>query len=96
MISHWTSYQSLGHHQGESDHLVISDFGLTEFKSFWSKSHTILRSIPGYPGTYKLPDLGFDDKITQKYDTWCLGYVFLELASWLLLDGDAPTTFSDK
>lgn len=85
-------------YEGDSDHLVISDFGLTEFKSYWSKSHAISRDIPGYSGTYKPPELGPDDnvEITQKYDIWSLGCVFLELASWLLMGSNAPADFSDE
>ncbi|RSL64891.1 hypothetical protein CEP53_003896 [Fusarium sp. AF-6] len=82
-------------HEGDSDHLVISDFGLTEFKSFTSKSHVTPSKIQGYSGTYKPPDLNFD-KVNQRYDIWSLGCVFLELASWLLLGGDAVTTLREQ
>ncbi|RSM19665.1 hypothetical protein CDV31_001552 [Fusarium ambrosium] len=79
----------------DSDHLVISDFGLTEFKSFTSKSHVTPSKIQGYSGTYKPPDLDFG-KVNQRYGIWSLGCVFLELASWLLLGGDAVTTLREQ
>ncbi|RSL91000.1 hypothetical protein CEP51_000446 [Fusarium floridanum] len=79
----------------DNDHLVISDFGLTEFKSFTSKSHVTPSKIQGYSGTYKPPGLDFG-KVNQRYDIWSLGCVFLELASWLLLGGDAVTTLREQ
>ncbi|KAH7018990.1 hypothetical protein EDB80DRAFT_699630 [Ilyonectria destructans] len=69
----------------DTDHLAVSDFGLTEFNSILSKSHVKASNVNGYTGTYEPPDRQLDDEVTQKYDTWSLGCVFLEFVSWFLL-----------
>ena len=69
----------------ERDYLVISDFGLTQFNQFnsthsWSKVHQ--DQILGLSGTYRPPDLHLENQtISQNYDVWSLGCVFLEFLS---------------
>lgn len=80
-------------HDGKPDHLVISDFGLTRFNSAQSRSRVQQEQIPGFSGTYRPPDMHFDETISQKYDVWSLGCVFLEFISWLLLGRKAVDNF---
>jgi serine/threonine protein kinase len=77
----------------KKDHLVISDFGLTRFNSARSKSIAPADQIQGFSATYKPPDLHFNDGISQTYDVWSLGCVFLEFVSWFLLGGKSIDDF---
>ncbi|CAM1509805.1 Fc.00g001400.m01.CDS01 [Cosmosporella sp. VM-42] len=72
-------------YDGRQDHLVISDFGLTQFNSANSRSKVLQDQIQGFSGTYRPPDLHLDDQISQRYDVWSLGCVLLEFISWFLL-----------
>ncbi|KAJ4328821.1 hypothetical protein N0V84_000608 [Fusarium piperis] len=73
-------------YKGEQDFLVISDFGLTQFNSAHSRSKVHQDQILGFSGTYRPPDLHLEDQpISQNYDIWSLGCVFLEFISWFLL-----------
>ncbi|RSL99221.1 hypothetical protein CEP52_009892 [Fusarium oligoseptatum] len=73
-------------YKGERDFLVISDFGLTQFNSAHSRSKVQQDQILGYSGTYRPPDLHLENQpISQNYDVWSLGCVFLEFLSWFLL-----------
>lgn len=72
-------------YEGRPNHLVISDFGLTRFNSAQSKSRVLQEEIKGFSGTYRPPDLHLNEAISQRYDVWSLGCVFLEFTSWLLL-----------
>ncbi|KAF4465391.1 serine threonine kinase [Fusarium albosuccineum] len=72
-------------YDGQENHLVISDFGLTRFNSAFSRSKVLQEQIQGFSGTYRPPDLHLDETITQKYDVWSLGCVLLEFVSWFLL-----------
>jgi serine/threonine protein kinase len=75
-----------GECQDKRDHLVISDFGLTRFNSAHSRSKVQQDQIQGFSGTYRPPDLHLEDQpISQNYDVWSLGCVFLEFLSWFLL-----------
>lgn len=70
----------------ERDYLVISDFGLTQFNSAHSRSKVHQDQILGFSGTYRPPDLHLENQpISQNYDVWSLGCVFLEFLSWFLL-----------
>ncbi|KAM0427800.1 hypothetical protein ACHAPT_007257 [Fusarium lateritium] len=72
--------------EGRIDHLVISDFGLCQFNSAHSRSKVHQDQILGFSGTYRPPDLHFRNQpISQNYDVWSLGCVFLEFVSWFLL-----------
>lgn len=76
-------------YEGKRDHLVISDFGLTQFNSAYSHSKVPQDQILGFSGTYRPPDMHLEDQpITQKYDVWSLGCVLLEFVSWFLLGYD--------
>ncbi|KAM5355081.1 hypothetical protein ACJ41O_001727 [Fusarium nematophilum] len=72
-------------HHGKENHLVISDFGLTQFNSAHSRSKVLQDQIQGFSGTYRPPDLHLEGKISQRYDVWSLGCVLLEFTSWFLL-----------
>lgn len=81
-------------YEGKPNHLVISDFGLTRFNSAQSKSRVHHEQIQGFSGTYRPPDMHLDETISQKYDVWSLGCVFLEFISWLLLGSKAVDDFA--
>lgn len=76
-------------YEGKRDYLAISDFGLTQFDTAKSHSRASQDHILGFSSTYRAPDLHLEDqKISQKYDVWSLGCVFLEFISWFLLGYD--------
>ncbi|PCD44661.1 hypothetical protein AU210_000118 [Fusarium oxysporum f. sp. radicis-cucumerinum] len=76
-------------YRGEEDHLAICDFGSTEFNRSHSKSHVNADAIYGYTMTYQPPDSLIQPEVSQKYDVWSLGCVFLEFVSWFLLGDHA-------
>ncbi|WAO87710.1 Protein kinase domain-containing protein [Fusarium falciforme] len=84
-------------YNSKQNHLVISDFGLTQFNSAHSRSKVQQGQIQGFSGTYRPPDLHIEDQpISQNYDVWSLGCVFLEFVSWFLLGHDETVfTFGD-
>ncbi|KAF4865093.1 Proline-rich receptor-like protein kinase PERK9 [Colletotrichum siamense] len=72
-------------YEDKKDFLVISDFGLTSFNTTNSRSKVRAGSIAGYSGTYRPPELDLRGDISQSYDIWSLGCVYLEFVSWFLL-----------
>lgn len=66
------------------DHLVVSDLGLTRYHSFLTRSHVPRSSIEGCTWTYRPPEMDLGGNISQKYDIWSLGCVFLEFCTWYL------------
>lgn len=79
------NYEDHLNHRNHLNHLVISDFGLAQFHNAYSKSRVNRNNINGGTLTYEPPDMLLDHEISQKYDIWSLGCVFLEFVSWLLL-----------
>ncbi|VUC27443.1 unnamed protein product [Clonostachys rosea] len=77
-------------YNGNRDHLMITDFGLTEFHSRDSRSHRGLDGL-AYTDTYQSPDIFLTGNVTRKYDVWSLGCVFVEFVSWFFLDGVKAT-----
>ncbi|OTB05608.1 hypothetical protein M426DRAFT_10355 [Hypoxylon sp. CI-4A] len=65
--------------------LVITDFGLTRFHSSLSVSNIAANRVYGYSRTYRPPEFDMESSISQAYDMWSLGCVFLEFVSWFLL-----------
>ncbi|KAH7174220.1 kinase-like domain-containing protein [Fusarium flagelliforme] len=70
--------------------LVVADFTLMRFHSSIDADYTRIRNV-GYSRTYRPPemDAGGGTKVSQKYDIWTLGCVFLEFITWHLLGSDA-------
>ncbi|KXH67560.1 serine/threonine protein kinase [Colletotrichum salicis] len=68
--------------------LVISDFGLTRFNSADSRSKVAYDAVRGFSGSYRPPDVDLKRTISQRYDIWSLGCVFLEFVSWFLVGHD--------
>ncbi|CAN9136435.1 unnamed protein product [Alternaria alternata] len=68
----------------DSNLLVISDLGLTRYHSRFSKSFVPRSHIDGCSWAYRPPELDIEERISQKYDIWSLGCVFLEFAVWYL------------
>ncbi|KAK2616004.1 hypothetical protein N8I77_002724 [Diaporthe amygdali] len=64
--------------------LVLSDFTLMRFHAQGSETDTLVDRV-GRTRTYRAPELDFfpssDSRVSQKYDVWSLGCVFLELIS---------------
>ncbi|OBS18945.1 hypothetical protein FPOA_10669 [Fusarium poae] len=75
-------------YNGDPDHLAICDFGSTEFNTFESKSHVKADQVNGYSKTYQPPDRHAGGEISQRFDIWSLGCVFLEFISWFLFGHD--------
>lgn len=68
------------------DRLVLSDFTLMRFHEKDSNQETTLDRISG-TRTYRAPEVEVSSHhhVSQKYDVWSLGCVFLELISCYLL-----------
>ncbi|KAI4665289.1 uncharacterized protein J4E78_002749 [Alternaria triticimaculans] len=81
-------------HGRDPNLLVISDLGLTRYHSQFSKSVVPRSDIDGHTLAYRPPDLDMDDKISQRYDIWSLGCVFLEFCVWYLQGYDEVAKFS--
>lgn len=64
--------------------LVLSDFTLMRFHAQGSKTDTLVDRV-GRTRTYRAPELddfpSSDSRVSQKYDVWSLGCVFLEFIS---------------
>lgn len=71
-------------HGTDRNLLVISDLGLTRYHSQTSKSFVPRSHLDGCSWAYRPPELDIDEKISQKYDIWSLGCVFLEFCVWYL------------
>ncbi|KAI3324943.1 hypothetical protein HD806DRAFT_491453 [Xylariaceae sp. AK1471] len=75
--------------------LVISDFGLTRFHSAQSISNVPPDKVGGLSRTYRAPEYDLKSTISQAYDMWSLGCLYLELISWFLLGfDDGPNKFA--
>ncbi|KAK6079401.1 serine/threonine protein kinase [Seiridium cupressi] len=75
-----------GHKQ---HHLVVSDFGLTRFHSAKSVSHVPQDKVLGLSRTYRAPEFDTQRYISQAYDMWSLGCLYLEFISWFLVGYEA-------
>ncbi|KAI1761143.1 kinase-like domain-containing protein [Hypoxylon sp. FL1150] len=80
--------QNILHH-----HLVVSDLGLTRYHSRATRSAVPWLHIEGYTWTYRPPEMDTEHLISQKYDIWSLGCVFLEFCVWYVNGGDAVEVF---
>lgn len=76
--------------KGGPERLVIADFTLMRFHSDATTSFTFANQV-GFSPTYRPPEV--DERIgaivSQKYDIWTLGCVYLEFVTWHLLGCDA-------
>lgn len=73
--------------------LKISDFGLTQFHGTRSKSFTNADRV-AVTGTYRAPEYDIKKMVSQSYDIWSLGCVFLEFVTWYLLGWEKLDEFS--
>lgn len=74
--------------------LKISDFGQAEFNSQFSRSRQ--RDVANTM-TYRPPECDLQPKIiSQSYDIWCLGCVFLEFVAWMLGGDKLVNEFARK
>ncbi|CEI60313.1 unnamed protein product [Fusarium venenatum] len=69
--------------------LVVADFTLMRFHSS-NADYTQIQKV-GFSETYRPPEkaAGEGTQVSQKYDIWTLGCVFLEFITWHLLGSDA-------
>ncbi|KAH8901705.1 kinase-like protein, partial [Thozetella sp. PMI_491] len=77
-------------HEKGQNRLVITDFGLTRYHSFRSKSNNPYENLEGLTPTYRPPEVDLKMSISPRYDVWALGCVFIQFLSWYLL-GDFKT-----
>ncbi|ORY61001.1 kinase-like domain-containing protein [Pseudomassariella vexata] len=66
------------------NHLVVSDLGLTRYHTRKTRPNVPLSKVPGYTSEYRAPELELRSWISQKYDIWSLGCVYLEFCIWYL------------
>ncbi|KAK6206648.1 hypothetical protein LQW54_007600 [Pestalotiopsis sp. IQ-011] len=76
-------------------HLVISDLGLTQFHTESSRSAVPISRISGYTRAYRPPEMDLGYRISQNYDLWSLGCVFLEFCIWYVFDASKVQKFED-
>jgi serine/threonine protein kinase len=72
-------------HGEDRNLLVLSDLGLTRYHTQISRSKVRHSHVEGYTRVYRPPEMDLDTKvISQKYDIWSLGCVYLEFCIWYL------------
>ncbi|RSL56406.1 hypothetical protein CEP54_008831 [Fusarium duplospermum] len=71
-------------------HLVVADFTLMRFHSKDTVNYTEAREV-GFSPTYCPPEVdeGSQISVSQRYDIWTLGCVYLEFITWYLIGYDA-------
>ncbi|KAL8318493.1 hypothetical protein RB597_005669 [Gaeumannomyces tritici] len=69
--------------------LQVSDFGLCDFHGRYSKSNLPANQFQ-MSGTYQAPESLISNSLSQSYDIWTLGCVYVQFISWFLL-GHAKT-----
>ncbi|KAL3299014.1 HET-domain-containing protein [Colletotrichum asianum] len=75
--------------------LKVSDFGLSELNSRYSKSKR-RSQVPNSP-TYRPPECDLRQKIIkQSYDIWTLGCLYLEFIAWTLGGWDLVSQFTRR
>ncbi|KAI0892490.1 kinase-like protein [Annulohypoxylon nitens] len=83
------------HENSKFGTLKICDFGLTIFHSEKSKSTD--RILAGEkPLTYSAPEITDDVGISRKLDIWCLGCLYLDFITWLLLGPKGVSKFNEN
>jgi serine/threonine protein kinase len=75
--------------------LQIADFGLARLHRFESRSRVPASTVIASP-TYSPPDPMIGVFVSRAYDMWCLGCVYLEFISWLILGVEAIHEFADS
>jgi serine/threonine protein kinase len=84
----WFSTSS-GESSIDLGHLVLSDFGLCDFRSEESRS-ALPTSAFARSAKYRAPEFDIEDgKISRSTDIWMLGCTFLEFVTWYLMGVDA-------
>lgn len=79
-----------------SNLLVVSDLGLTRYHSLLTRSLVPRSHVEGLTWVYRPPEMDLGGHISQKYDIWSLGCVFLDFCTWYLRGIDAIREFEDK
>ncbi|KAJ2894400.1 kinase-like protein [Zalerion maritima] len=75
--------------------LKISDFGMAEFQRRDTKLRSKVEDLRGISPTYRPPESEIpSNKVTSRFDIWCIGCVYLEFVIWLLLGFDGVAAFS--
>jgi serine/threonine protein kinase len=74
--------------------LVLNYFGLLEFHAKFTKSRVPPEHYIGSP-TYEPPECRLKNPVTRAIDIWCLGCVYLEFITWLVLGWDVLFRFTD-
>jgi serine/threonine protein kinase len=75
--------------------LQISDFGLSRFHRFESRSKVDPRTVSG-SATYLPPELYLETPVSRAYDIWSLGCVYLEFVTWILEGPSGGKRFVDS
>lgn len=78
--------------------LSISDFGLSSLHRSASRSKIPNIEVPGAPGNgYRPPECDIEGGIvSQGYDVWTLGCLFLEMLTWLMGSRDLLKEFQEE
>ncbi|KAK7423422.1 hypothetical protein QQZ08_009100 [Neonectria magnoliae] len=64
--------------------LVISDFGLSSFNRYISRSNIPNKAVPPVPG-YRPPECDLlGGTVSRAFDIWTMGCLYLEFVTWLL------------
>ncbi|KAK4247592.1 kinase-like domain-containing protein, partial [Corynascus novoguineensis] len=73
--------------------LKLTDFGLSEFHTFDSRSNLSKSRIAASP-SYRPPEYDMEQgRISRSYDIWTLGCLYLEFIAWLLGGWDLVKLF---
>ncbi|KAK7966583.1 uncharacterized protein PG986_000860 [Apiospora aurea] len=89
----------LSEQRDEGGVLKLSDFGLTVFHSNMSRSTDRPGSTRPCGLTYRAPEAEAnqpDNRLSPRYDIWCLGCLYLDMVTWLLLGPEGLDEFSDN
>ncbi|KAK8079698.1 Cyclin-dependent kinase-like 4 [Apiospora hydei] len=66
------------------NHMVISNLGLTRYHSRETRSQVRYADIDGLTRQHCPPELDLGRNISQRYDIWSLGCLYLEFCTWYL------------
>lgn len=73
--------------------LKLSDFGLVTFHRALATGEKV--EDVRVTNTYSAPEREVEETLSQSFDVWSLGCIFLEFVTWLLLGSKAITKFAD-